>query len=112
EAMREARAQGELHTAADFSYYVDRVVGDGWLCVGDALGFVDPLFSSGVHLAMRSGDAAATAIDAALAASDTTATAFADYEKKMRYASGLFMGVVQAAYEGEFRQMLFAEPQR
>lgn len=112
EAMRDARPRGELRTAADFSYRVDPIVGDGWLCVGDALGFVDPLFSSGVHLAMRSGDAAAAAIDAALTAGDLSQAAFAAYGEKVRYASGLFMGVVQAAYDGEFRQMLFAEPQR
>lgn len=112
EATKDARRVTEVRTAADFSYRVDPIVGDGWLCVGDAFGFIDPLFSSGVHLAMRSADIAAGAIDAALASGDTSAGAFVAYEKMVRYASGLFMGVVQAAYAGEFRQMLFAESQR
>src|SRR5581483_8028808 len=41
---------------ADFSYRVDRLAGDGWLFVGDAGGFLDPLFSTGAHLAIKGAD--------------------------------------------------------
>lgn len=46
----------------DYSYRSTRVAGDGWVLIGDAFGFLDPLYSSGVLLALRSGEMAADAI--------------------------------------------------
>src|SRR5262245_57527267 len=46
----------------DYSYRSREVAGDGWVMVGDAFGFLDPLYSSGVLLALRSGEMAADAI--------------------------------------------------
>ena len=48
----------------DWSYTSDRMIGDGWILVGDAACFIDPLFSSGVHLAMMSAAMAAAYIRA------------------------------------------------
>jgi halogenation protein CepH len=47
------------HVIRDWSYTTNRMVGDGWMLVGDAACFVDPLFSSGVHLALMSAVMAA-----------------------------------------------------
>jgi len=55
---------------------------------------------------------AASAIDEALARGDTSRAAFAGYEKAVRYAVDLFLGVVQAFYAGEFRETLFEANQR
>ena len=49
----------------DWSYTSEQVVGDGWVLVGDAACFVDPLFSSGVHLALMSAVLAAAYVHAA-----------------------------------------------
>ncbi|MBL8174637.1 MAG: tryptophan 7-halogenase [Bryobacterales bacterium] len=46
----------------DYSYRATQVAGDGWVMVGDAFGFLDPLYSSGVLLALKSGELAADAI--------------------------------------------------
>jgi flavin-dependent dehydrogenase len=46
----------------DYSYRSKQVAGDGWVLIGDAFGFLDPLYSSGVLLALRSGEMAADAI--------------------------------------------------
>ncbi len=46
----------------DYSYRATQVAGDGWVLVGDAFGFLDPLYSSGVLLALKSGELAAEAI--------------------------------------------------
>lgn len=46
----------------DYSYRAKKVAGDGWVLVGDAFGFLDPLYSSGVLLALKSGEMAADAI--------------------------------------------------
>ena len=47
------------------------MAGDGWVLVGDAFGFLDPLYSSGVLLALKSGELAADAIVDGLAKGDT-----------------------------------------
>jgi flavin-dependent dehydrogenase len=55
----------------DYSYRSRRVAGDGWVLVGDAFGFLDPLYSSGVLLALKSGELAADAIVEGLASGQT-----------------------------------------
>ena len=54
------------HAVKDWSYRARRLVGPGWVLVGDAACFVDPLFSSGVHLAMSAGVLAAAYVVSAL----------------------------------------------
>jgi len=56
----------------DYSYRATKVAGDGWVMIGDAWGFLDPLYSSGVLLALRSGEMAADAIVEGLATGDTS----------------------------------------
>jgi len=56
----------------DYSYRSTRVSGDGWVLVGDAFGFLDPLYSSGVLLALKSGQLASKAIVDGLAKGDTS----------------------------------------
>jgi flavin-dependent dehydrogenase len=57
----------------DYSYRSTEVAGDGWVLIGDAFGFLDPLYSSGVLLALKSGEMAADAIADGLAKGDTSA---------------------------------------
>ena len=57
----------------DYSYRATKVAGDGWVMVGDAWGFLDPLYSSGVMLALKSGELAADAIVEGLKSGDTSA---------------------------------------
>jgi len=52
----------EYFAIKDFSYRATQVAGHGWVMVGDAFGFLDPLYSSGVLLALKSGELAADAI--------------------------------------------------
>ena len=56
----------------DYSYRTTRAAGDGWVLVGDAWGFLDPLYSSGVLLALKSGELAAEAIVEGIAKGDTS----------------------------------------
>lgn len=97
---------------ADFSYRIDQLAGDGWLFVGDAGGFLDPLFSTGAHLAIKGADLAADAIEQAFATGDFSRSTFARYEASVRYAVDLFLGVVQAFYANRFRELLFEQNQR
>src|SRR3954462_2999324 len=66
------RATGYFVTR-DYSYRSTRVAGNGWVLVGDAFGFLDPLYSSGVLLALKSGELAADAIAEGLAKGDVSA---------------------------------------
>ncbi|MCL2451225.1 MAG: tryptophan 7-halogenase, partial [Polyangiaceae bacterium] len=96
---------------ADFSFRVQPLRGEGWLVLGDAAGFIDPLFSTGAHLAMTGALRAADAIDAALTANSVAASRFEAWEQGMRAGADLFIGAVQAFYEADLVSYLFAEPQ-
>jgi flavin-dependent dehydrogenase len=65
-AVKERVAMGRRITGyfatKDYSYRATQAAGDGWVTIGDAFGFLDPLYSSGVLLALRSGEMAADAI--------------------------------------------------
>jgi flavin-dependent dehydrogenase len=97
--------------AADFSFRVKSLRGDGWIAIGDAGGFIDPLFSTGAHLAMHGGLRAADAIDAALEAGDLSPGRFESWEREMRTGYDLFVGAVQSFYRGDLLSYLFADPQ-
>jgi flavin-dependent dehydrogenase len=56
----------------DYSYRATQVAGNGWVMVGDAFGFLDPLYSSGVLLALKSGELAADAIVEGIGKGDTS----------------------------------------
>jgi flavin-dependent dehydrogenase len=76
-AVRERISIGKqvdkFRAAKEYSYRSRQVAGDGWVLVGDAFGFLDPLYSSGVLLALKSGSLAADAVVEGLNKGDTTA---------------------------------------
>jgi flavin-dependent dehydrogenase len=95
---------------ADFSFRVRDLVGHGWLAVGDAGGFIDPLFSTGAHLAMHGGLLAGDAIDAAMTAGDVASRGrYEAWEREMRRGADLFVGAVQAFYGGALIPYLFVD---
>jgi flavin-dependent dehydrogenase len=96
---------------ADFSFRVQSMRGDGWISVGDAGGFIDPLFSTGAHMAMHGGLLAADVIHAGLSAGDLGVGRFEGWEREMRAGSELFVGAVQGFYTGDLVTYLFAQPQ-
>lgn len=71
-------------TARDWSYISKRFAGPGFLLVGDAAGFVDPLFSTGVFLAMKSASLAAKTIQYALQGDGQESALLAQYERLYR----------------------------
>ncbi|HVT31353.1 MAG TPA: NAD(P)/FAD-dependent oxidoreductase [Rhodanobacteraceae bacterium] len=64
--MTNAERVSEVRVTGNYSYSCERMAGPGWVMAGDAFAFVDPVFSSGVYLAMHSGRNAAALVDAAL----------------------------------------------
>jgi flavin-dependent dehydrogenase len=72
ERLQNARRVTGYFATKDYSYRSKQVAGDGWVLVGDAFGFLDPLYSSGVLLALKSGELAADAITEGLAKNDVS----------------------------------------
>src|SRR6266436_4822409 len=66
ERMTRAERVSPVYSAGDYSYRNARLFGDRWLLAGDAAGFIDPVFSSGVFLAIMSAEKAADALDEVL----------------------------------------------
>jgi flavin-dependent dehydrogenase len=89
-----------FRVAKEYSYRSKQVAGDGWVLVGDALGFLDPLYSSGILLALKSGAVAADAIADALDKGDTSAAALGCWGPN--YLAGLdrMRKLVRAFYDG------------
>ena len=71
----------------EYSYRASKAAGNGWCLVGDAFGFLDPLYSSGVLLALTSASMASDAIGNALAANDTSETMLRKWEPE--YVKGM-----------------------
>jgi flavin-dependent dehydrogenase len=94
---------------ADFSYRVGTLVGDGVLRVGDAAGFIDPLFSTGAHLAIVGGKRAGDAIADALGDPSREKEILSAWESAMREGSETLVSAVQAFYAGPLVDTLFAE---
>lgn len=80
--MRNAERIRQWWIEGDYSYKVDRLAGNGWLLIGDALRFVDPIFSTGVDVAAYSALYAFEAIDAAMKGDDEE-HAFKEYERRV-----------------------------
>jgi len=86
------------NTIADISYRSERYCGPGFVLIGDAGAFMDPIFSSGVHLAMTGASHAAEAIDKGLRESRTDPRLFAAYEAHVRAATETFFKFIYAWY--------------
>ncbi len=109
EKLAAAELVGELRSMADFSYTNSRFVSPRLVRVGDAAGFMDPIFSSGVHLAMESGHAGATAVDEALRLGQAMTPALRRYEKWLRRSMGLYLEFIEQFYTKPFIEV-FLEP--
>ncbi len=84
----------------EYSYRAKQAAGNGWCLVGDAFGFLDPLYSSGVLLALKGASMASDAIDAALVANDTSEKMLRSWEKEFVTGMDRMRRLVCAFYDG------------
>lgn len=70
--LSSGRQVEKMFATKDYTYRTKQAAGDGWVLVGDAFGFLDPLYSSGVLLALKSGQLAADAVVEGLKKGDTS----------------------------------------
>lgn len=99
--------------AKEYSYRSRRAAGDGWVLVGDALGFLDPLYSSGVLLALKSGQLAADAVCEGLAKGDTSGQQLGSWETDYFRGMERMRSLVCAYYAGfSFGRFVAKHPDR
>ena len=93
---------GEYRVTGEFSYRNRFCAMDGLVLAGDALGFLDPVFSSGVFLALKSGVILADAASDALKEDDVSAQRFTEYGKSMQAYIETMRKIVYAFYDKNF----------
>lgn len=103
---------GDYYVTAEFSYRAKHPATDGLLLAGDAFAFLDPVFSSGVFLALKSGELAADAVHHALTDGDTTGARFSAYGEVLCKGIENMRKLVYAFYDENFSfgKMIKAHP--
>ncbi|MCZ6875749.1 MAG: NAD(P)/FAD-dependent oxidoreductase [bacterium] len=108
QGLQGAQRLTSVHSAANFSYRISPVAIDRMVAIGDAAGFVDPVFSTGVFIAMHSAELAAVAIQQAFQQQDFSARRFRRYEIQLRRGLAPFLAFIQRFYEPAFLDLLFS----
>ena len=88
--MANAGMISDVRVTGNYSYTCERMAGPGWVMVGDAFAFVDPVFSSGVYLAMHSGKQAAALVDDILREPSREAALQAKFADRIRRGVKVF----------------------
>jgi len=106
--MTNARRASKVYVATDFSYRSSKLHGDRWLLAGDAAGFIDPIFSSGVFLAVFSGEQCADTLNEALDHPGKARRIFRRYEGAVNRAMDIYLRFVNAWYTKEFIEVFLS----
>ena len=91
-----------VRVTGEFSYRSKNIGGEGFCLAGDAFAFLDPVFSTGVFMALKSGEMAADAVHAGLDRGVVDLDSFADYNRDMRWALDQFRELVLSFYNQTF----------
>lgn len=97
-----ATQTGKTYVTSDFSQMSSSIAGDGWVLIGDAFGFLDPVYSSGVMLALKSGEYAADTIHAALTEGDVSGGRLGSFANEFIAGIQSLKNLVYAFYDREF----------
>jgi flavin-dependent dehydrogenase len=104
-----AKREWPVRVEKDFSFSSRAYAGDRWLLVGDAGSFLDPVFSTGVAIALESGVEAAEAVSGGLRAGDLSRRRFRRFARRQRQRYLSFRRFVLGFYTPEFRDLFFSE---
>ncbi len=105
--MSESERVTQVYARKDFSYRMRNIAGPNFALVGDAAGFLDPIFSTGVFMAMKSADMAADAVEDRLR--HGRIRALRRYERDMTSALGKYFRFIENFYRREFLEV-FLQP--
>jgi flavin-dependent dehydrogenase len=99
ERMKKAVRVSPVYSASDFSYRNTTLHGERWLLAGDAAGFIDPVFSSGVFLAIMSAEKAADTLEEVLQDERKRPRLFSQYSRSVNRIMDIYLTFVNAWYE-------------
>ncbi len=108
--MKDASPLAETKAAANYSYHSTKTAGDGFLLIGDAFTFIDPVFSSGVFLAMQSGVLGSELVDKILRNPKIERQAIKLFEKKTRGSVRSFSWFIYRFNAYAMRHLLMHNP--
>jgi flavin-dependent dehydrogenase len=107
EQMPRARRITEVYATGDFSFRNERLADERWVLAGDAAGFIDPVWSTGVFIAVFSGEKAADMLDRILRQPDRRAVEFGRYERHVGRVIDLYLKLIRSWYTQEFAEVFF-----
>ena len=96
-----------VHRVANFSYRTTPAAGDRFVAIGDAVVFVDPIFSAGVYIAMQSAELVADVVIDLFRAGDFRATRFDRCRARIARGSGIFFTLIERYYDPAFMDIFF-----
>ena len=102
EYLAPGKSTGDYYVTNEFSYHSRHCGCEGLLLLGDAFCFLDPVFSSGLMLALKSGVMAADAVHAAIEANDFSPAQFEDYASTLREGIENMRKLVYVFYHPNF----------
>jgi flavin-dependent dehydrogenase len=105
EILEHAELISEVEATGNYSYSCDRTHGDNYLLVGDAYAFIDPVFSSGVMLAMNSGMAAAETVDSCIKDPACSPKALEKFDRLMRHGPKEFSWFIYRVTNPTMREL-------
>ncbi|MCA9136842.1 MAG: tryptophan 7-halogenase [Planctomycetales bacterium] len=100
--LENATRLGGFRTAKEFSYMTRQHAGDGWVLVGDAFGFIDPVYSSGVYFALDMGVRAGDAVVQGFKDNDLSGERLAAWADDFKQGAMWVRKLVHAFYTKEF----------
>jgi flavin-dependent dehydrogenase len=110
ERLENAKLVSGVEATGNFSYACDRTNGPGYLLLGDAYAFIDPVFSSGVMLAMNSAFMGAETVDTCLRRPEEAPKALARFDKAMKHGPREFSWFIYRVTNPAMRDLFMAAP--
>ena len=108
ERLANATLASEVEATGNFSYACDRTHGPNYVMIGDAFTFIDPVFSSGVMLAMQGGFVGAQTVDTCLREPAKAASALAHFDQQVRLGPKEFSWFIYRVTNPTMRDMFMA----
>jgi flavin-dependent dehydrogenase len=106
--LQGAELMTEVEATGNYSYHCDRACGENHLLVGDAFAFIDPMFSSGVMLAMKTGERAAATVDTCLSEPARSSVVLKEYERMARHGPREYSWFIHRATQPTIRDLFMA----
>lgn len=102
EQLDAAERVGPVRGSRRLAYLNRQTCGDGWLMLGDARAFLDPIYSSGLYLALASAELASECVVDALASNDPSANRLGGFEPRLMAGVDIIWRLILAFYDDRF----------